>query len=110
MNFKDKKILITGATGGIGSCLVDKFYELGGTIVATGTREEKLKELKNKYPKIHIEKFKLDEHGKIESFIEKQWSEYNQITNSETSKNRVYKIEYSPILTVPNKKPWEAAI
>ena len=64
MNFKDKKILITGATGGIGNCLVEKFYELGGTIVATGTREEKLKELKNKYPKIHIEKFKLDEHGK----------------------------------------------
>ena len=77
MNFKDKKILITGATGGIGNCLVEKFYELGGTIVATGTREEKLKELKNKYPKIHIEKFKLDEHGKIESFIEKIYNEVN---------------------------------
>ena len=77
MNFKDKKILITGATGGIGNCLVEKFYELGGTIVATGTREEKLKELKNKYPKIHIEKFKLDEHEKIESFVEKIYNEVN---------------------------------
>ena len=71
MNFKDKKILITGATGGIGNCLVKKFCELGGTIVATGTRDEKLKELKNKFPKIYTEKFKLDEHDKIESFIEK---------------------------------------
>jgi len=77
MNFKNKKILITGATGGIGNCLVDKFYELGGTIVATGTREEKLKELKNKYTKIHIEKFKLDDHGKIADFIEKIYNEVN---------------------------------
>ena len=77
MNYKNKKILITGATGGIGNCLVEKFYELGGTVVATGTREEKLKELKSKFPNIHIEKFKLDEHTKIENFIEKINNEVN---------------------------------
>ena len=27
MNFKNKKILITGATGGIGNCLVKKFND-----------------------------------------------------------------------------------
>ena len=77
MNFKNKKILITGATGGIGNCLVEKFCELGGTVVATGTREEKLQELKKKFPQIYIEKFKLNEHDKIESFIEKINSEVN---------------------------------
>ena len=29
MNLKNKKVLITGATGGIGNCLVDKFDKLG---------------------------------------------------------------------------------
>ena len=71
MNLKNKKILITGATGGIGNCLVEKFYNFESKIVATGTNEEKLKNLKNKFPKINVEKFKLDEHNNIEQFIEK---------------------------------------
>ena len=70
MNLKNKKILITGATGGIGNCLVEKFDNLGSNIIATGTNEEKLTNLKKKFPKIHIEKFKLDEHKKIEDFID----------------------------------------
>ena len=70
MNLKNKKVLITGATGGIGNSLVDKFYNLESSIIATGTNEEKLNNLKNKYPKIFIEKFKLDEHEKIENFID----------------------------------------
>ena len=70
MNLKNKKILITGATGGIGNCLVQKFNNLGAIIVASGTNEEKLNDLKKKYPNIYTEKFKLDEHDKIESFID----------------------------------------
>ena len=71
MNLKNKKILITGATGGIGNCLVEKFDNLGSNIIATGTNEEKLTNLKKKFPKIHTEKFKLDEHKKIEDHIKK---------------------------------------
>ena len=70
MNFKNKKILITGATGGIGNCFVEKFNDLGATIVASGTRDEKLNELQKKFPDVHVEKFKLDEHDKIENFVE----------------------------------------
>ena len=79
MNLKNKKILITGSTGGIGNCLVEKFYNLGSKIMATGTNEEKLKNLKNKYPNIHVEQFKLDQHDKIESFIEKTNKELDGI-------------------------------
>ena len=70
MNLKNKKILITGATGGIGNALVDKFDSLGAKVLATGTNEEKLKNLKKNYTNINVEKFKLEDHDKIESFIE----------------------------------------
>ena len=69
-DIKGRKVLITGATGGIGNSLVEKFYNYGSSIVATGTNEEKLNNFKKKYPNILIEKFKLDEHDKIENFIE----------------------------------------
>ncbi len=70
MNLKNKKILITGATGGIGKSLVQKFLSYDAQIVATGTNEQKLEKLKKDYPLIQTEKFKLDDHNKIESFIE----------------------------------------
>ena len=70
MNLKNKKILITGATGGIGNCLVEKFNSLESKIVATGTNEEKLENLKKKFPNIQTVKFKLDEHKKIEEFVD----------------------------------------
>ena len=70
MNLKNKKVLITGATGGIGNQIVEKFSTLGSMILATGTNDEKLNNLKKKYPNILIEKFKLDQHDKIDNFIE----------------------------------------
>ena len=71
INLKNKKVLITGATGGIGNSLVEKFYSCESNIIATGTNEEKLSSLKKKFPNILTEKFKLDDHEKIETFIEK---------------------------------------
>ena len=70
MNFENKKILVTGATGGIGNSLVNKFYNLGGSIVATGTNDEKLQNLSKKFPNLLVEKFKLEDHSQIEEFIE----------------------------------------
>ena len=73
MNLNNKKVLITGATGGIGSSLVKKFNNLGSTILATGTNVDKLNKLKKDFPNIIVERFKLDEHDKIESFIESSY-------------------------------------
>ena len=70
IDFKNKKILITGATGGIGKALVKKFTSLEGNVLATGTKNEKLDLLKNEFPKINILKFDISEHSKIEEFIE----------------------------------------
>ena len=70
-NFKNKKILITGATGGIGNSLVEKFYKTEAIIFATGTNQEKLINLKKKFPNIHTEQFNLQKHEEIENFIEK---------------------------------------
>ena len=41
IDYKNKKILITGASGGIGSSLVKKFISLGGAVLGTGTKTEK---------------------------------------------------------------------
>jgi 3-oxoacyl-[acyl-carrier protein] reductase len=70
MNLKNKKILITGATGGIGYDLVKKFSELGSIILATGTNQDKLDKLKNEFKNINIKQFKLNEQSKIQDFID----------------------------------------
>ena len=70
MSFKNKKILITGATGGIGNALVKKFSDLEGTILATGTKTEKLDQIKKKFPNIKVKKFDISEHSRIEEFID----------------------------------------
>ncbi len=69
MNLENKKVLITGATGGIGNCLIKKFDSLNARVIATGTNEEKLENLKKNFSNIHVEKFKLEQHDKIDDFI-----------------------------------------
>ena len=70
INFEGKKILITGATGGIGNSLIKKFVSLNGTVLATGTNIEKLDVLKDEFPNIHTLKFDISDHTKIDEFIE----------------------------------------
>ena len=68
-SLKDKNIIVTGASGGIGNSIVEKLYESGANIIATGTRLEKLEELKKKFDNIKILKFDILQHEKIEEFI-----------------------------------------
>ena len=44
---------------------------MGAIIIASGTNNEKLNNLKKKFPNIQTEAFHLQEHDKIESFIDK---------------------------------------
>ena len=68
-SLKNKNIIITGASGGIGSSIVEKLHEDGANILATGTRVKKLEELKEKFDNIKILKFDISQHEKIEEFI-----------------------------------------
>ena len=70
INFKNKKILVTGATGGIGREIVKKFISLEGNVLATGTNVEKLDLLKKDFPNLNVIKFDIAEHSKIEEFID----------------------------------------
>ena len=69
MQLNKKNIVVTGASGGIGNAIVEKLYEQGGNVLATGTREEKLQELKDKFKNIKTLKFDISNHDKIEEFI-----------------------------------------
>ena len=69
MQLNKKNIIVTGASGGIGNAIVEKLYEQGGNVLATGTREEKLQELKGKFKNIKILKFDISKHEDIEGFI-----------------------------------------
>ena len=69
INFKNKNILITGASGGIGQELVKKFVSLGGNVIGSGTKAEKLDLIRKKYPSIKVKKFDISEHSKIEEFV-----------------------------------------
>ena len=70
IDFKNKNILITGASGGIGNELVKKFVSLGGNVLGSGTRAEKLDIIKKKYPNIKVKRFDILEHARIEEFID----------------------------------------
>ncbi len=69
IDFKNKKILITGATGGIGGELIKKFLSLGGSVLGTGTKSDKLESIKKNYPNVKVKKFNLSEHTAIEEFV-----------------------------------------
>ena len=74
-NLKNKNIILTGASGGIGNSIIEKLDESEANILATGTRIEKLQELKSKFKKIKIIKFDISQSDKIEEFIENATNE-----------------------------------
>jgi 3-oxoacyl-[acyl-carrier protein] reductase len=74
-NLENKNIIVTGASGGIGNAIIKKLNEAGANILASGTRIEKLEELKRDYKKIKILKFDISQSEKIEEFIENATNE-----------------------------------
>ena len=58
-DLKENNIIVTGATGGIGNSIVKKLYDAGANILATGTKNEKLEELKKKFQNIQTIKFDI---------------------------------------------------
>ncbi len=69
-DLKEKNIIVTGASGGIGNSIIKKLSNAGANILASGTNLTKLEELKNQYEKIKILKFDISRKSEIEEFIE----------------------------------------
>jgi len=69
-DLENKNIIVTGASGGIGNSIVEKLNDCGANVLASGTRLEKLEELKSKFNKIKILKFDISQSDKIEKFID----------------------------------------
>ena len=69
-NLKNKKVIVTGATGGIGNAIVKCFVNHEAKVLATGTNEEKLKSLNAKHENIFTNKFDISNHDEIENFID----------------------------------------
>ena len=69
-DLNNKNIIVTGASGGIGNSIIEKLNEKGANILASGTKLEKLEELRSKFNKIKILRFDISQSTKIEEFIE----------------------------------------
>ena len=74
-NLEKKNIIVTGASGGIGNAIIKKLSEAGASILASGTRIEKLEELKKNFEGLKILKFDISQSDKIEEFIENATNE-----------------------------------
>ena len=74
-NLENKNIIVTGASGGIGNSIIKKLNEAEANILASGTRIEKLEELKKNFKNIKIIKFDISQSDKIEEFIENATNE-----------------------------------
>jgi len=73
-SLKNKNIIVTGASGGIGNSIVKRLNDNGANILATGTKSEKLENLKSKFESISVLKFDISKTDKIEEFIEEATS------------------------------------
>ncbi len=69
-DLKTKNIIVTGASGGIGNSIVKRLNDCGAKILASGTKIDKLNQLKSKFNNIKILDFDISDEEKIEEFIE----------------------------------------
>jgi len=75
INLENKNIIVTGASGGIGNSIVKNLHESGANILASGTKIEKLEELKSKFSNLKFIKFDISKIDQIENFIENATNE-----------------------------------
>ncbi len=85
MKLSNNKILITGATAGIGEALLKKFLELNNQIIAVGRNKQKLKELANQDKRIIAFPCDISKSADLENliaFIKQQHPDTNILINN----------------------------
>ena len=109
INLKNKKAVITGATGGIGYSILEKFNSEGVIVLGSGTNDEKLSKLKNDFSGAIFKKFDISKHDEIEEFVETVCDELKGcpeilINNAGITKDnlslRMSKIEWQQVIDI----------
>ena len=70
IDLKNLNIILIGSTGGIGGAILKKLYSYNAKIIATGTNQNKLDQIKNNFQTAKIKKFDISNHSEIEKFID----------------------------------------
>ena len=73
IDLSNLNIILTGATGGIGNSILEKLISAGANVLATGTNDEKLNLIKEKYKNVKINKFDISKHAEIENFVDESY-------------------------------------
>ena len=64
-SFKNKKVIITGGSRGIGLSVLEALYKLDAEILTIGSNLKNLENLKKKFPNIKIEKLNLKNQNDV---------------------------------------------
>jgi len=70
-DIKNKKVIITGGSRGIGLSILKKFYENEAKILTIGSNLENLKKIQNDYPNIEIEQLNLKNLNEVKDCFSK---------------------------------------
>ena len=70
IDLKKINVILTGSTGGIGGAILESLYNCNANIIATGTNQDKLNNIKEKFDKVITKKFDITEHNSIEKFVD----------------------------------------
>ncbi len=70
IDLKKINVILTGSTGGIGGAILESLYNSNANIIATGTNQDKLNNIKEKFSRVITKKFDILEHNSIEKFVD----------------------------------------
>jgi uncharacterized oxidoreductase len=92
METKGNTILITGGATGIGLALAEEFLSLGNEVIVCGRREEKLRQAKEKNPRLHTRRCdvsKEEERKALHDWVVSEFPETNVLVNNAGIQKRI---------------------